>query len=396
MSGAYTAKPAEIPPIQHPPGWNPVWPIGPPPPGFNPGGIGMYLYADAEIAIGGVTNAVKALMIGGPGPAGVLTFTASVNGSLRQLRMASGNTLLDSLLVNYGSPNNYTYTFSPSLYFDIQPEDLGKTLVLSIDGSPYGNDLNALASIKIIKPKIIVVNPTSISVSSKHPGSFAVQLTESPDKGCTVKVGVASNAPAEGTASVTSLTLSKTPKTVRVTWHDDGHGSVNPYKIIIGAAVSDDLAYNNQKPSDVSVNSNWKIVYTVTWSGTGSSGNTGIFLKSNPDNDFGVVDTVWPPGEVLVIVSDSIKYVGSGSGSTGIVTSQNMSGIYILEFAGGAIDEHGHSLACTATMSAKFYKSDVLQSESDNVYVSGSSFDIYWLQFDSSTGTITVLNQLQS
>ena len=170
-----------------------------------------------------------------------------------------------SVGVDYNDSGNAgQWSSAPSLYFDINDTHEGKTIVLKASGNPFGSDLVQTAAIKIRKTSAIIVYPTSITVSKGHPGKFGVWLTTAPKKDTTVTVSVTSSNPSEGTVNKSFLTLSKAAKIVKVKWRNNGSGSTDTYTIVIGKAVSDDLRYDGMKPSDVKVNSGWRIEVNVT------------------------------------------------------------------------------------------------------------------------------------
>ncbi len=167
MSGAYTAKPVVIPPVQYPPPWNPIWPWpGPPfPPGFN---AGIRMTADATISPGSATQHVSLTLAdwgnAGP-PSGSPTLTATLNGNPLRLGYSLG-TLADSVPTGYES--------TPSLYFEIGPSDSGKTITLMAEGTPYPafGPLGGAADIAVIssssKKLVYTLTITSIDAGGTY------------------------------------------------------------------------------------------------------------------------------------------------------------------------------------------------------------------------------------
>ena len=151
MSGAYVALPAApfVPFV--PPLWNPNWDFpGPLPPGFSYNQ--MFLVADQEITVGSLTQGVSGgvLAIGATTPAGQMTYSATVNGSQRNLRIGNSGPLTYNVVSDYTANDNF-FGSTPQLYFDITSADEGQTLMLTADGSPFGSDIYATVPIKIVK-----------------------------------------------------------------------------------------------------------------------------------------------------------------------------------------------------------------------------------------------------
>ena len=276
MSGAYVAQPEVYPPVVYPPGWDPTWIFpGPYPPGFTPQ-YGMFLSASPSMSLSdpvatASTTVFQVTSGGAQAPGDAANYSATVNGSPRNLRLTSGATFLPSVVSNYADDPGL-YMSTPSLTFDLIAADQGKTLVLTVDGSPFGTDLTRSVNITIDKPPpSIIVTPTEglQTTSAGGTATFTVRLSKAQKKNTSVIIQLNSNNEDEGKIDKDSLSLTKNPQTVTITGQNDGgdYEVPVPYAIILSNAVSADPNFSGQKPSNVLVQNGrnpWRIEIVIT------------------------------------------------------------------------------------------------------------------------------------
>ncbi len=161
----------------------------------------------------------------------------------------------------------------------------------------------------------VTVTPTELmTTESGDSATFTVVLDAQPT--ATVTIPIASSATAEGTVDVASLTFTtvnwNAPQTVTVTGVDDAIADgPQSYMILVGPATSDDPAYDDVDPTDVTVinvdNDSPGIIVTPT-SGlvTTEGGGTATFsvvLASQPTADVSISLTSSDPGEGTTVSS---------------------------------------------------------------------------------------------
>jgi large repetitive protein len=149
-----------------------------------------------------------------------------------------------------------------------------------------------------------LVTPTTglQTTESQGTATFTVKLLSQPS--ANVTVDVASNLPAEGTASPATLTFTpvnwNAPQQVTITGANDDIADGNkPYTIVVGGVVSTDAQYAQRDPSDVTVlnldNDTAGVAVTLA--------STAITTESGDTADFDVVLLSQPLGTVTIPVS---------------------------------------------------------------------------------------------
>jgi hypothetical protein len=172
-------------------------------------------------------------------------FASPVNVGIRS--SCDVNTCLPN---NAGIPGSATFTNSTDA-----------TVVVIVEISPSGNMFDPRYDLRVqmpLPPAGVIVTPTGglLTSESGQTATFTVALKSPPTKAVTFTV--ASDTPAEGTASPGTLTFDPTnwgtPQTVTVTGVDDHNADGSrQYTVAVGAASSADPRYAALDPPDVAV-----------------------------------------------------------------------------------------------------------------------------------------------
>ena len=199
MTGAYVAKPAITILPNYPADWNANWDYPGPP--YSPGYTPDYSYiftADATIIPGNATTTLGTTIVDGgyatSAPTGSATLKAVWKDSETTVRMrkVSGGDFSDSVDLVYGYVGGF-YCSSEQVYFDIDKQDIGKTLTVSVSGTPFtGSDLSGSSDISVIGSKTLVVLATgSTSIPQPPPNPsvsasiiFGPSIDNWSDEGC--------------------------------------------------------------------------------------------------------------------------------------------------------------------------------------------------------------------
>lgn len=227
--------------------------------------------------------------------------TADVTIPLSSSNTAEGTISTSSLIftsANWNIPQVVTITGQDDLASDgAIAFSIVTAPAVSADANYSGRDAVNIAVTNADNEAGITVNPISGLTTTEGGGTatFTVQLNTAPT--ADVVIPISSSIPAEGTASVTSLTFTSAnwnvPQTVTITGSDDplDDGDV-AYSIVTGATTSTDLLYNGLNAADVSVtntdNDTAEVVVTVgspiglTVNENGTSQTFTIVLGSRP------------------------------------------------------------------------------------------------------------------
>jgi hypothetical protein len=269
MAGVYVAKPDDAVVPDYPPGWNPSWDWpGPPfPPGYAPS-YAHHIECGAYYIPGASTSDLSVSLLDGgyatSAPSGNVVYTAKIGADTVGLRQAGESAFTSAVSVAY-SLSDGLYGNSPTLQFDVTALNIGETITLYADGSPFGSALTQQHADMLVavesEPGGVVVNPTSGLETTSDGGtdSFSVVLTREPS--ASVTIAVESDDSSEGVADVASITFGQAdwnvPQEVTVTGVDDEEDTDTvAYNIILGNATSSDAGYNGLSVSDVSVTNN--------------------------------------------------------------------------------------------------------------------------------------------
>jgi hypothetical protein len=221
----------------------------------------MSLTADASVMVGSNTSAVS-VGLSDQGyetavPADSAVFSATLDGEPITLRLSTGVELGSSASCGYTATEGF-YASTPSLYFNITEADVGKTIVLTASGSPFGSELSETAEIVVVSetPAFVVVDPVSGLQTTRLGGTdtFAVSLSRAPSKN--VSVGITSGTVSEITVDKATLTFTsanwETPQVVTLTGIDSEVCTNAAVTITISNSVSDDAAFNGLASGPVS------------------------------------------------------------------------------------------------------------------------------------------------
>lgn len=145
---------------------------------------------------------------------------------------------------------------------DIDGDQVYKIVLAAAVSSDLGYDTRDAADVDLANtdndsPNVIV-SPTTGLVTTEGAGqaTFTIVLATRPTGDVTFPVS--SSRTAEGTVSTSTVTFTRdswaSPKTVTVTGVNDDEADGNqPYTIIIGEGISEDVNYKGRNPADVSV-----------------------------------------------------------------------------------------------------------------------------------------------
>jgi hypothetical protein len=372
----------------------------------------MFLSADTQIAIGGVTKKVSGGVLSlGPAPSGNLNYSATVNGSPRQIRIGESGSFFPSVDTVYNQTDDF-YGSTPSLSFNLVGTDAGKTLVLSASGSPFGDSISTTANIKILDIGFIVVSPSSglETDSGGRTATFLVVLLKKPT--ANVYIHLSSSNTAEGKISKSDLTFTKNnyshPQTVTITGQDDGIPSSDDvlYSINIDNAVSADPKYSGYHIGDVSVTNhkNQSITFSLDVAissyaislppGLSFSSNVALY-RDSPDDDpsfFGIARDLDGVREHITLNDDGFFTVDESGDFNYHITASLSPGLYFIDGLLGSVDDYSGfgSLQCSIDITIK-KGSTTTYNFSTTYDQHGRNFSITDWQIDGSTGDVTLL-----
>lgn len=157
MSGAYVAKPDAVVDPGLPPGWNPIWPFpGAFPPGYGPE-YSMTLTAPPQMKPGTIVrNNSVALFdhetFATNEPDGTVTYTAVwLNpGETVGIKFAGGDEFVSSVSQEYSDVGDDFWGIASEFEFDVDAQDIGKTIVLTATSVPFRGGITLWKSVNIL------------------------------------------------------------------------------------------------------------------------------------------------------------------------------------------------------------------------------------------------------
>ncbi|MBF0350201.1 MAG: hypothetical protein HQM11_04180, partial [SAR324 cluster bacterium] len=226
--------------------------------------------------------------------------------------------------VNFNAPQLVTVT---GVNDDVKDGNVSYTITIAISSTVDPNYISLIekkVAVKNIDDETAGFSVSAISQNTtegKGTATFTVKLNSQPESD--VQIGLSSNDSTEGTISPTSLTFTSANwnanQTVTVTGVDDNvQDGSQSYKIIVGAAVSQDVNYSGLNPDDVTVTNTDNDTAGVTVSTI--SGNT---TEASGTATFTVVLNSQPTETVTIPVSSKDTTEGTPSVSSLTFTTTN-------------------------------------------------------------------------